>query len=59
MVTLSLDSQASEASLASLWQEVERTLGCSSDPLDILIDEEEAEFDDGLALGLLQHRHNI
>lgn len=41
MLVLSLNSQASEASLAKLWQEVETTLGCSDDPLDILIEQEE------------------
>lgn len=48
MLVLSLNSQASEASLAKLWQEVESTLGCSDDPLDILIAQEEETYHEQL-----------
>lgn len=58
MFTLSLDSQGSEAGLAKLRQEVEETLGLANDPLEILIAEEEGEFDDALALRVLAHRHS-
>lgn len=60
MYTVSLDS-SSAAQCARLWQEVEQTLGCSDDPMDILIAEEDGvrEFDDDLALRQLNHHHNI
>lgn len=56
---LSLDSQASEKSLASLRAECEAVNGLTappSDPLEILIQEEE-EFDVEFALDVLRHRH--
>ena len=43
MITLSLDSQGSEAGRAKLWHEVEETLGRAEDPLEILIAEEETD----------------
>lgn len=57
MYTVSLDS-SSPAQCARLWQEVEEVIGCSSDPLDILIAEEQGEFDDDLAVRYLNHHHN-
>ena len=58
MFTLSLDSQASAAGLARLRQEVEEALGLANDPLEILIAEEEGQFDDVLALAVLNTRHH-
>ena len=59
MYTVSLDS-SSPAQCARLWQEVETTLGCSDDPLDILIAEEENGFDgDCISLNLNHHLNNV
>ena len=51
IIMLSLDS-GTDAQCASLWNEVERRLGFSGDPLDILIAEEE-EFDTDFAVAYL------
>lgn len=48
IIILSLDS-GTDAQRAALWNEVERTLGCSEDPLDLLIAEED-ELDIDLAV---------
>lgn len=54
-IVLSLDS-GTDAQCAALWNEVERKLGFSGDPLDILIAEEE-QFDNELAVAYLNGLH--
>lgn len=56
IIMLSLDS-ATDAQRASLWNEVERVLGFSGDPLDELIAEEEGEFDTGYCVTYLNAIH--
>lgn len=56
IIILSLDS-GTDAQCAALWNEVERTLGFSNDPLDELIAEEEYDFDTGIAVAYLNGLH--
>ena len=59
LIILSLDS-GTDAQCAALWNEVERTLGFSGDPLEELIAEEEGDpdfFDIDLAVTLLNGIH--
>ena len=59
LIFLSLNS-GTDAQCAALWNEVERTLGHSHDPLDELIAIEEGDpdfFDVDLALALLNGIH--
>lgn len=55
LIFLSLDS-GTDAQCAALWNEVERVLGFSGDPLDELIAEEE-EFDCDFAIVYLNAIH--
>ena len=57
VILLSLDS-GTDAQCAALWNEVERVLGHTEDPLDILIAEEE-EFDVNLAITYLNGLHRL
>ena len=56
IIILSLDS-GSEAQCAALWNEVERTLGFSNDPLDELIADEEDYFDIDYAITYVNALH--
>lgn len=56
IILLSLNS-GTDAQCAALWNEVERTLGFSNDPLDELIAEEEGEFELDLAVTYLNALH--
>jgi|VirMetMinimDraft_7_1064189.scaffolds.fasta_scaffold00928_17 hypothetical protein len=55
-IFLSLDS-SSEAMKATLWIEVELTVGTYPDPLEILLQEESDEFDSGFAVQYLTGIH--
>jgi hypothetical protein len=58
LIFLSLDS-GTDAQCAALWNEVERTLGFSGDPLDLLIEDEESwdSQDTEIAVILLNQIH--